>query len=265
MQQQNGSMFHTRVDYRHQRQQQALRYLRSADSRSRRIPSLTATLPPALCSFPVSVTSGDISNIFSVTYTHVFGASGDERIQRGSFTDQRSRQRRQSSGGRPLHHQRLQLQRPQPRVPPAPAAPPATATSTTLASSRTRATTPFLRSTTTAIWAIPTLLMPGGFYNNQVHVKKEVPDFQDAVSWFKGKHTFKFGVLLREGHLQRSGGLSAPIRRARTPSIRRTPTTTTAPRLDRLRSSPAARTLIRPATAATPGQLIWAPASTRTP
>ena len=32
----------------------------------------------------------------------------------------------------------------------------------------------------------PNVLMPGGFYNNQVHVKKTVPDLQDAVSMVQG-------------------------------------------------------------------------------
>ena len=50
----------------------------------------------------------------------------------------------------------------------------------------------------------PNVLMPGGFYNNQVHMKKEVPDFQDAVSIFKGKHDIQVRDLLRERYLQRA-------------------------------------------------------------
>ena len=35
--------------------------------------------------------------------------------------------------------------------------------------------------------------MPGGFYNNQIHMKKVVPDVQEVLSWTKGAHFFQFG------------------------------------------------------------------------
>jgi hypothetical protein len=43
--------------------------------------------------------------------------------------------------------------------------------------------------------------MPGGFYNNQVHMKKEVPDAQDLISWFKGAHTLALGGYYEKGIL----------------------------------------------------------------
>jgi hypothetical protein len=47
----------------------------------------------------------------------------------------------------------------------------------------------------------PNLLMPGGFYNKQVHMKKEVPDVQDAVTWVKGRHTMAMGGYYEKGIL----------------------------------------------------------------
>ena len=47
----------------------------------------------------------------------------------------------------------------------------------------------------------PNLQMPGGFYNNQVHIKKTVPDVQDNIGWNKGKHFFQFGIYYEKGVL----------------------------------------------------------------
>jgi hypothetical protein len=45
----------------------------------------------------------------------------------------------------------------------------------------------------------PNLLMPGGFYNNQVHTKKVDPVLQDNLSWQFGKHFLQFGVYWETG------------------------------------------------------------------
>jgi hypothetical protein len=45
----------------------------------------------------------------------------------------------------------------------------------------------------------PNLLMPGGFYNNQVRTKKVDPVIQDNLSWVKGSHFFQFGVYWETG------------------------------------------------------------------
>ena len=47
----------------------------------------------------------------------------------------------------------------------------------------------------------PSLLMPGGFYNNKVRMKKVVPDVQDIVTWVKGTHLIKAGVYAEKGVL----------------------------------------------------------------
>jgi len=55
----------------------------------------------------------------------------------------------------------------------------------------------------------PNLLMPGGFYNNQIRMKKVVPDVSDTVDWVKGPHTFAFGVYFEKGILNGDGDYAA--------------------------------------------------------
>ncbi len=45
----------------------------------------------------------------------------------------------------------------------------------------------------------PNLLMPGGFYNNQIKTKKVDPLVQDNLTWVKGGHLLQFGLYWEEG------------------------------------------------------------------
>jgi hypothetical protein len=45
----------------------------------------------------------------------------------------------------------------------------------------------------------PNVLMPGGFYNNQIRTKKVDPILQDNVSWQKGSHFLQFGGYWETG------------------------------------------------------------------
>jgi Carboxypeptidase regulatory-like domain/TonB-dependent Receptor Plug Domain len=47
----------------------------------------------------------------------------------------------------------------------------------------------------------PNMLMPGGFYNNQIKMKKLVPTLSDTLDWSKGSHTFAFGAYAERGIL----------------------------------------------------------------
>jgi hypothetical protein len=47
----------------------------------------------------------------------------------------------------------------------------------------------------------PTMLMPGGFYDNRVRMKKAVPDVQDTLTWVKGTHLIKAGIYAEKGIL----------------------------------------------------------------
>jgi hypothetical protein len=50
----------------------------------------------------------------------------------------------------------------------------------------------------------PQMLMPGGFYNNQIRMQKVVPTLADTVHWMKGSHNFAFGVYAERGILNGS-------------------------------------------------------------
>jgi len=56
----------------------------------------------------------------------------------------------------------------------------------------------------------PNVLMPGGFYNNQIHLKKVIPTVQDVVSWTKGAHFFQFGFYFEEGTINGTGAGGYP-------------------------------------------------------
>ncbi|HWE85231.1 MAG TPA: carboxypeptidase-like regulatory domain-containing protein [Terracidiphilus sp.] len=45
----------------------------------------------------------------------------------------------------------------------------------------------------------PNVLMPGGFYNNQIRTKKVDPILQDNMSWQKGNHFLQYGVYWETG------------------------------------------------------------------
>jgi hypothetical protein len=45
----------------------------------------------------------------------------------------------------------------------------------------------------------PNMLMPGGFYNNQIHTKKVDPILQDNISWQLKNHFLQFGVYWETG------------------------------------------------------------------
>jgi len=55
----------------------------------------------------------------------------------------------------------------------------------------------------------PQILMPGGFYNNQIKMKKVVPTLADTVNWMKGPHTFAFGFYAERGILNGTADYSA--------------------------------------------------------
>ena len=47
----------------------------------------------------------------------------------------------------------------------------------------------------------PNVQMPGGFYNNQIRMKMVVPDLSDTLDWVRGPHTFSFGLYFEKGIL----------------------------------------------------------------
>ncbi len=55
----------------------------------------------------------------------------------------------------------------------------------------------------------PNMQMPGGFYNNQIKMKKLVPTLADTVDWTKGSHNFAFGVYAERGLLNGTADYAA--------------------------------------------------------
>jgi hypothetical protein len=47
----------------------------------------------------------------------------------------------------------------------------------------------------------PNMLMPGGFYDNAVRMKKVVPDVSEVLTWVKGTHLIKAGIYIEKGTL----------------------------------------------------------------
>jgi hypothetical protein len=47
----------------------------------------------------------------------------------------------------------------------------------------------------------PSMLMPGGFYDNKIRMKKVVPDIQDVLTVSKGTHLIKIGIYAEKGIL----------------------------------------------------------------
>jgi hypothetical protein len=197
LQQQNGSIFHARVDYLINDNNR----LSATYGLQRQItqdPVAFGYAPQNSVLFPGQVTSGDISNIFSLTYTHIFSASlTNEANAAFSLISEPGNEGNPAAVGRfsmngyNCNNQSLR----------------ATGGCGSSGNGNFNYLGEFKNAGDYSVPALsdysqlgyPNLLMPGGFYNNQVHIKKVVPDFQDAVTWVKGKHAFKFGVYYEKG------------------------------------------------------------------
>ncbi|MGI4829989.1 MAG: carboxypeptidase regulatory-like domain-containing protein [Janthinobacterium lividum] len=197
-QQQNGSMFHARLDYSiNDYNKLFLTYGRQ--SQVTQDPVDYGYAPANSILFPGQVTSGDISNIISVTYTHVFGPSVTNEFNAAvSLISQPANEGNPAAVGR-FTINGYNCNDPAKR---------AAGTCGTSGNGNFNYLGEFKNAGDYSVPALngagnalgyPNVLMPGGFYNNQVHLKKEVPDVQDAVSWVKGPHFFKFGGYYEKG------------------------------------------------------------------
>jgi hypothetical protein len=197
LQHQNGSMFHTRVDYSLSDSNKFYATY-GLQKQITQDPVAYGYAPQNSTLFPGDVTSGDISNIISFTYTHVFKGNLTNEFNAGySLISQPGNEGKPAAVGR-------------------------------FSINGYNCTDPALRASggcgtsgngnfnylgefkNAGDYSVPALAdyselgysnvaMSGGFYNNQVHLKKEVPDFQDAVNYFKGHHTVSAGVYFEKG------------------------------------------------------------------
>jgi hypothetical protein len=197
LQQQNGSMFHTRVDY-NINDNNRLSATYGLQRQVTQDPVAFGFAPQNSVLFPGQVTSGDISNILSLTYTHIFSANltNEANAAFSLISDPGNEGNpaavsRFSVNGYNCNDQSLR----------------ATGNCGSAGNGNFNYLGEFKNAGDYSVPALsdfsqlgyPNLLMPGGFYNNQVHIKKLVPDVQDAVTWVKGPHAFKFGVYYEKG------------------------------------------------------------------
>ena len=197
VQRQNGGIFHTRVDYSlNDNNKFAATY--GLQKQITEDPVAFGYAPPNSVLFPGGVTSGDISNILSFSFVHVFGPTLTNELNVGfSLISQPGNEGNPAAVGRfSLNDYNC--------------GDPALRASGGCGSAGNGNFNYLGEYKNAGDYSIPALTnysnlgypnvqMPGGFYNNQVHVKKAVPDFQDAVSWFKGKNEIKLGVYFERG------------------------------------------------------------------
>jgi hypothetical protein len=196
-QQQNGSMFHTRVDFS-LNDNNKFTGTYGLQKQITQDPVGLGYAPQASVLFPGQVTTGDISNIFSFSYTHVFGASVTNEFDGGfSLISDPGNEGNPAAVGR-FSINGYNCNDPSLR---------ATGGCGSAGNGNFNYLGEFKNAGDYSVPALldysnlgyPNVLMPGGFYNNQIHIKKVVPDFQDAVNFVKGAHSAKFGVYYEKG------------------------------------------------------------------
>lgn len=197
VQTQNGSIFHSRVDYSiDDRNSIYVSYGRQ--SQITQDPVSLNYIPNDATLYPGDVSTGDISNILSLTYTHTFSASVTNELN-GAF----SLISDPANMGNPSAVDRFDINKynctdPTER---------ATGTCTNPASDSFNYLGEYKNA---GDYSVPALAdyselgysnvqMPGGFYNNQLHQKKLVPTVRDDVSWARGRHFFQFGIYYEKG------------------------------------------------------------------
>lgn len=196
-QRQNGSMFHARVDYSIN-DNNKLSATYGFQKQITEDPVAYGYAPSDSTLFPGQVTSGDISNIISVAYVHVFTAN-----LTNEFSAALSLISTPGNEGNPAAVARFTLN----GYNCSNLAMRAAGTCGTQGNGNFNYLGEFKNA---GDYSVPALAdysqlgysnvqMPGGFYNNQVHVKKEVPDIQDAVTYVRGPHTFKGGMYYEKG------------------------------------------------------------------
>jgi hypothetical protein len=197
---QNGDILHARLDYSiNDSNKLYISYGRQ--SQITQDPVSLGYVPDYSVEYPGGVTTGDISNILSVNYTRVFGSSITNE-----FNAALSLISDPGNMGNPAAVDRFSMNGYNCTDP--------TLRATGDCGSSGRGNFNYLGEYKNAgDYSVPALnaesgnlgypnvQMPGGFYNDQVHMKKTVPDVSDSVTWSKGTHTFEFGGYFEKGIL----------------------------------------------------------------
>lgn len=200
IQTQNGNILHARVDYSINDNNK----LYASYGRQTQITDQPVSLgyvPNYSTLYPGGVTTGDISNILSVTYTRVFGTSITNELNAAVSLISDPGNMGNSNAVSRYHMNDYNCTDPTLR---------ATGSCDNPLSDNFNYLGEYKNAGDYSVPALsdgsgnlgyPNVLMPGGFYNDQVHMKKTVPDVQDFVTWAKGAHTFEFGGYYEKGIL----------------------------------------------------------------
>ncbi|HZL28598.1 MAG TPA: carboxypeptidase regulatory-like domain-containing protein [Acidobacteriaceae bacterium] len=200
VQTQNGNMLHASIDFPIN-DNNKLRATYGRQSQITEQPVALGYVPSASALYPGAVTTGDISNIVSVDYTHVFGASVTNELNAALslISDP-------GNLGNPAAVDRFTINGYNCSDPTMRAA----GTCGSSGNGNFNYLGDYKQAGDYSVPALadyngnlgyPNMQMPGGFYSNRVHMKKTVPDVQDSVTWAKGPHTFEFGVYYEKGIL----------------------------------------------------------------
>ena len=197
VQQQNVTQLHARIDYTiNDRNSVYVSYGREAQVTQD--PVSLNYIPNDSTLYPGGVTTGDISNILSATYTRVLTSNLTNELN-GAF----SLISDPANMGNPAAVDRFDMNKYNCTNP----AQRASGTCTNPVSDNFNYLGEYKNA---GDYSVPALAdyselgysnvqMPGGFYNNQLHTKQVVPDVRDTISWLKGPHFFQFGVYYEKG------------------------------------------------------------------
>ena len=182
---QNGDILHARIDYAiNDRNSLYVAYGRQTQITDQ--PVNLGYIPSNSVLYPGGVTTGDISNIGSITYTHTFNSSLTNELTGAlSFISD------PANMGDPAAVSRFSMN----------AYNGGNGNFNYLGEYKNAGdySVPALQDYSNL--GYPNVLMPGGFYNNQIHMKKVVPDLQEILSWTKGTHFLQFGFYFEQGNL----------------------------------------------------------------
>jgi hypothetical protein len=186
VQSQNGTIFHTRVDYSiNDSNKVYATYGRQSQITDQ--PVALNYIPTASALYPGGVTTGDISNIGSITYTRVFGPTVTNELNASmSFISD------PGNMGNPNAVDRFDMN------------------SYNGGHGNFNYLGDYKNAGDYSVPALsdyngslgyPNMVMPGGFYSDRIRMKKVVPVVQDSVSWNKGAHFLQFGLYFEKGIL----------------------------------------------------------------
>ena len=200
LQTQNGSQFHSKVDY-HINDKNTLSvgyYLQRQISEE---PVGYEGIPSGSVLYPADVTNGDISNVMFANYIHNFSSNVTNELNLAM-----SLVSNPGNMGKPEAVDRFDMN----------------SYNCDNAAERATGTCPagtgngnydyfgiYKNSGDYSVPALtgngqngyPNITMPGGFYANHVRMKKTVPDVADNLTWQRGRHLIKTGIYFEKGIL----------------------------------------------------------------